>query len=114
VISTDARDPLFLEERIGHIDDVELAEVDSDETPAEVDGGGRTSPLTIPAGQSGFGDGGGAAINPTIKNCERVLRDGGESEEEAGASPVWRRRCGGGGQRGPGERRSVRQLMVAG
>jgi hypothetical protein len=42
VISTDARDPLFLEERIGHIDDVDLAEVDSDETPAEVDGGGRT------------------------------------------------------------------------
>lgn len=36
-------------------------------------GGGTTSPLRIPAGQSRCGDGGAAAVDPTIRNTEQVL-----------------------------------------
>jgi hypothetical protein len=79
-ISIDSKDRLFWEERLGCSEDVGLAEVAGDETPAALGdggtsrGGGRSSPLRIPEGQSPRGDGGGAAVNPNIKNCEQVLR----------------------------------------
>jgi hypothetical protein len=55
-------------------------EVASDAMPATLGdggtsrGGGRSSPLRIPEGQSPCGDGGGAAVEPNIKNCEQLLR----------------------------------------
>jgi hypothetical protein len=113
VISTDARDPLFLEERIGHIDDVDLAEVDSDETPAEVDGGGRTLRQRFQQGSPDLEMAAAPPSTPPSRTASGSSEMGVSRKRRPGHLP-----CGGdgggGGQRGPGERRSVRQLMVAG
>jgi hypothetical protein len=95
---------------------------DGNKTPVAVGdggpsgGGGKASPSTIPAGRSGCEDGGGAAVDPTIRKCEvgaSGTREGraaagGEGRSAAAEEMEVRRRPGrgrcGGGRAGTGER----------
>lgn len=91
-----SRCTLFLEGKKGRSEDAGLAEVDGDETPAEVgegsdgatSGGGGRTPSRISAGKSRGGDGGAAAVDRSIRNSEQVLQERGEREEEVGDSAV--------------------------